>query len=131
MFNVLAKSKIGGLLIFTLFVPGAWAQEKGNNNQELVKSFAVITSFDKEATEYRFDSFGDLYIGIDEISRELNCNQPKKSKGSCEVSIGVKMEMMDGSTKTTITGIVTTEYNIETINTIVKKLKDILSAVAI
>ncbi|WP_284651122.1 hypothetical protein [Flavobacterium terrisoli] len=121
------KNTTAVLLMVILAIPPGKAQKNAVTSKLYdFSSGSVITTFNKESTEYRFDSFEDLYNGIDEISKDFIINNPKKSKEPCDISIGVRIEMVDGTEKMIITGAINIDCHEEAVNKATTKLKTML-----
>jgi hypothetical protein len=113
----------------TLFFLNGNAQEKQDFD---FKCASIITSYNKEVTEYKFKSFEDLDLGLDGIIKELDFNGKEKGKKEeCQITIAIRVEMMLGFATVVVSESITTNCNDKTVGMAANKLKIILTAIAI
>lgn len=113
-------------LIITVMAFKINAQEKQDFD---FKCASIITSHNMEVVEYKFKSFEDLDLGLDEIIEELDFSG-KERKESCKMTITIRLEMLFGIATGLISESITTSCNDENAGLAAKKLKKILVAIA-
>lgn len=122
------KNLLFGLLAIFSFLLNGNAQEKSDINQKIdFKSASLITTYEKEVTEYKFLSLAELNEEVDQIIQELDSSHSENTKhNSCEVTIEIKIEVAFGETKGLVSGVIISnciESNVAT-----KRLKAMLLA---
>lgn len=92
------KNIFFSLLALLLFVFIGRAQ----GEESYFRSGSIVTSFDKEITEYKFQSLDDLNEELEEIINELGSDKRRKVKENCEILIELRLEFGIGATKVSI-----------------------------
>jgi hypothetical protein len=124
------KNVLFGLIAIVVFVFNANAQEKSDVNQKAdFKSASLITTYEKEITEYKFLSLIELNEEADQIIQEFDFGNSQNTKqNSCEITIEIKVEVSIGVARANVSGLITTSC-IEAVDA-TKRLKAMLLVVA-
>jgi lysozyme family protein len=124
------KKPLFGLLAIVSFVFNGIAQEKKDINQKAdFKSASLITTYEKEITEYKFLSLKELTEETDQIIQEFDFSNSENNKqNTCEIKIEIKVEVAIGDTRGLVSGLIIT--NCIGATTAAKKLKAMLLAAA-
>lgn len=124
------KKPLFGLLAIVSFVFNGVAQEKSDINQKVdFKSASLITTYEKEVTEYKFLSLEELNQEVDQIIQEFNFSNSENNKqNTCEITIEIKVEVAFGATRGLVSGLIITGCSDPT--TATKRLKAMLLAAA-
>lgn len=124
------KNQLFGLLAIVSFVFNGIAQEKSDIKQKAdFKSASLITTYEKEVTEYKFLSLEELNEGADQIIQEFDFSNSEKNKqNTCEITIEIKVEVAIGGTRGLVSGLIITNCSDATTTT--KRLKAMLLAAA-
>jgi hypothetical protein len=124
------KNVLYGLIAIVSFVFNANAQEKSDVNQKAdFKSASLITTYEKEITEYKFLSLIELNEEADQIIHEFDFSNSQKTKqNNCEITIEIKVEVSIGVAKANVSGLITTSC-IEAVDA-TKRLKAMLLVAA-
>ncbi len=104
------KNLLFGLIAIISFVLNANAQEKSDENQRAdFKSASLITTYEKEITEYKFLSLIELNEEADQIIKEFDFSNSQNTKqNSCEITIEIKVEVSIGVAKANFSGLIIT-----------------------
>ena len=104
------KNLIFGLIAIVSFVFNGIAQEKSDINQKAeFKSASLITTYEKEVTEYKFLSLAELNEEADQIIQEFDFNNSENTKqNNSEITIEIKVEVTIGIAKAFVSGLITT-----------------------
>jgi len=104
------KNVLFGLIAIVSFVLNADAQEKSDVNQKAdFQSASLITTYEKEITEYKFLSLIELNEEADQIIQEFDFSNSQNTKqNSCEITIEIKVEVSIGVAKANVSGLITT-----------------------
>ena len=104
------KNLLFGLIAIVLFASEGNAQEKSGVNQKAdFKSASLITSYEKEVTEYKFLSLLELNEEADQIIQEFDFSNSEKTKqNACELTIEIKIELTIGASRGLISGLIIT-----------------------
>ncbi len=124
------KKLLFGLLAIVSFVFNGIAQEKSDINQKAdFKSASLITTYEKEVTEYKFLSLEELNQEADHIIQEFDFSNSENNKqNTCEITIEIKVEVAIGATRGLVSGLIITNCSDATTET--KRLKAMLLAAA-
>lgn len=124
------KNLLFGLLAIVSFLLNGNAQEKSDLNQKIdFKNASLITTYEKEVTEYKFFSLAELNEEVDLIIQELDCSHSDNIKhNSSEITIEIKIEVAIGETKGLVSGVIIS--NCSESNVATKRLKAMLLAAA-
>ncbi|MCF6128575.1 hypothetical protein L1S35_02755 [Flavobacterium sp. AS60] len=124
------KNLLFGSIAIALFVFNANAQQKSEVTQKAdFISASLITSYEKEVTEYKFLSLTELNEEAEQIIQEFNFdNFDNSKKRTCAITIEIKVEVTIGTTKGIVSGLIIT--NCSDATTATKKLKEMLLAAA-
>jgi hypothetical protein len=124
------KNVLFGLIAIVSFVLNADAQEKSDVNQKAdFKSASLITTYEKEITEYKFLSLIELNEEADQIIQEFDFSNSQNTKqNTCEITIEIKLEVSIGVAKANVSGLITTSC-IEAVDA-TKRLKAMLLVAA-
>lgn len=124
------KKAILGLIAIVLVVFNGTAQEKNDINQKaLFESASLITSFDKEITEYKFLSLIELNEEVEQIINEFDfSNSGNTKQNTCEITIQIKIEVTIGVAKGLFSGSIISSCTDAVVST--KRLKAMLLAAA-
>lgn len=125
------KNLLFGLIAIVSFVFNANAQEKSDINQKAdFQSASLITTYQKEITEYKFLSLIELDEEADQIIQEFDFSNSQNTKQNiCEITIEIKVEVNIGAVKGLISGLIITNCSEAVAAT--KRLKTMLLVVAI
>ena len=125
------KNVLFGIIVCVLFAFNGIAQGyKDVNQKPEFKSASLITSFEKEITEYKFYSFVELDEEADQIIQEFDFNNSENEKqNACEVIIEIKVEITIGAARGIMSGSIITSCSDAAAAT--KRLKAMLLAAAI
>ena len=104
------KNVLFGLIAIISFVLNTNAQEKSDVNQKAdFQSASLITTYEKEITEYKFLSLIELNEEADQIIQEFDFSNSQKTKqNTCEITIEIKVEVSIGVAKANVSGLITT-----------------------
>lgn len=104
------KNVLFGLIAIVSFVLNADAQEKSDVNQKAdFQSASLITTYEKEITEYKFLSLIELNEEADQIMQEFDFSNSQNTKqNSCEITIEIKVEVSIGAVKGLMSGLIIT-----------------------
>lgn len=104
------KNLIFGSIAIVSFVFNGIAQEKNDINQKVeFKSASLITTYEKEVTEYKFLSLTELNEEADQIIQEFDFNNSQNTKQDIsEITIEIKVEVTIGIAKAFMSGLITT-----------------------
>ncbi|MDI1316740.1 hypothetical protein [Flavobacterium sp.] len=95
-------------------------------------SASILTSYNKEVVEYKFKSLADLNLGLDEIIEEFDFKGKKiEKKEGCDITLMIRVEMSLGVASVVLSESITTLCTDENLGIVTKKLKRILTAMAI
>ena len=124
------KNVLFGLIAIISFVLNTNAQEKSDVNQKAdFQSASLITTYEKEITEYKFLSLIELNEEADHIIQEFDFSNSQNTKqNTCEITIEIKVEVSIGVAKANVSGLITTSC-IEAADA-TKRLKAMLLVVA-
>lgn len=124
------RKPLFGLIAIVSFVFNGNAQEKRDINQKAdFKSASLITTYEKEVTEYKFLSLEELNEEADQIIQEFDfSNSGNNKQNTCEIAIEIKIEVVFGVTRGIVSGIIITNCSEATNET--KRLKAMLLAAA-
>jgi len=124
------KNVLFGLIAIVSFVFNADAQEKSDVNQKAdFKSASLITTYEKEITEYKFLSLIELNEEADQIIQEFDFSNSQNTKqNTCEITIEIKVEVSIGAVKGLMSGLIITNCSEAAAAT--KRLKTMLLVVA-
>lgn len=124
------KNLLFGLIAIVSFVFNGIAQEKSDINQQAdFKSASLITTYEKEITEYKFLSLEELNQEVDQIIKEFDFSNSENNKqNNCEITIEIKVEVVIGAARGLVSGLIITNCSAATTET--KKLKEMLLAAA-
>ena len=124
------KNVLFGLIAIVSFVFNAGAQEKSDVNQKAdFQSASLITTYEKEITEYKFLSLIELNEEADQIIQEFDFSNSKSTKqNTCEITIEIKVEVSIGAVKGLMSGLIITNCSEAAAAT--KRLKSMLLVVA-
>jgi hypothetical protein len=103
------KNVLFGLIAIVSLVFNANAQEKSDVNQKTdFKSASLITTYEKEITEYKFLSLIELNEEADHIIQEFDFSNSQNTKqNTCEITIEIKVEVSIGVAKANVSGLIT------------------------
>ncbi|MEO5776514.1 MAG: hypothetical protein ABIQ27_06395 [Flavobacterium sp.] len=104
------KNILFGAIAIVLFAFNGNAQEKSDINHHVdFKSASLITSCEKEITEYKFLSLEELNEEADQIIREFGFSNSENTKqNTCEVTIEIKIEVTIGVARGLMSGLIIT-----------------------
>ncbi len=124
------KNVLFGLIAIISFVLNTNAQEKSDVNQKAdFQSASLITTYEKEITEYKFLSLIELNEEADQIIQEFDfSNSQNAIQNTCEITIEIKVEVSIGVAKANVSGLITTSC-IEAVDA-TKRLKAMLLVAA-
>jgi hypothetical protein len=124
------KKPLFGLIAIVSFVFNGIAQEKSNINQKAdFKSASLITTYEKEVTEYKFLSLDELNQEAEQIIYEFDFSNSENTKqNTCEIKIEIKVEVAIGGTKGLVSGLIITNCSDAAVAT--KRLKAMILAAA-
>ena len=122
------KNLLFGLIAIVTFIFNGIAQEKSDAIQKVeFKNASLITTCEKEITEYKFLSLTELNEEVDQIIQELDLrNFPKTKQNACEVTVEIKVEVAIGAAKGLMSGLIT--VNCVDSETVAKRLKEMILA---
>ena len=124
------KNVLFGLIAIVSFVLNTNAQEKSDINQKTdFQSASLITTYEKEITEYKFLSLIELNEEADQIIQEFDFSNSQNTKqNTCEITIEIKVEVSIGAVKGLMSGLIITNCSEAAAAT--KRLKSMLLLVA-
>lgn len=124
------KNAVFGLIAIVLVVFNGVAQEKKDINQKAVfENASLITSFNKEITEYKFLTLIELNEEVEQIINEFDFNNSENTKqNACEITIQIKIEVTIGVAKGLFSGSIISSCADAVAST--KRLKAMLLAAA-
>ena len=124
------KNVLYGLIAIVSFVFNAGAQEKSDVNQKAYfQSASLITTYEKEITEYKFLSLIELNEEADQIIQEFDFSNSQSTKqNTCEITIEIKVEVSIGTVKGLMSGLIISNCSEAAAAT--KRLKSMLLVVA-
>ncbi|MDN3678587.1 hypothetical protein QWY90_14825 [Flavobacterium paronense] len=107
------KNLVFGLIAIVFFVFNGIAQEKSDLNQKAeFRSASLITTYEKEVTEYKFLSLAELNEEADQIIQEFDFDNSQNTKqNTCEITIEIKVEVTIGISKAFVSGLITSCCN--------------------
>jgi hypothetical protein len=122
------KNLLFGLIAIVTFIFNGIAQEKSDTIQKVeFKNASLITTCEKEITEYKFLSLTELNEEVDQIIQELDLrNFPKTKQNVCELIVEIKVEVAIGVAKGLMSGLIT--VNCVDSETVAKRLKEMILA---
>jgi hypothetical protein len=126
------KMKATSLSLIALFLVGfaGYAQDKEAIKYGYdFKSGSIITSYNKEIIEYKFQSVSDLAEGIDEVIKGIDFNDPENEKQECLITIELKLEAGLGISKALISEVIKTNCFDVSSEVELQKLKELIIAV--
>lgn len=102
------KNLLFGLMAMFSFVFNGIAQGNSDINQKAdFKSASLITTFEKEVTEYKFLSLAELNEEADQIIQEFDFSNSENIKqNSCEITIEIKVEVAIGAARGLMSGLI-------------------------
>jgi hypothetical protein len=112
------------------FVGNAQEKEEMKKGYDF-KGGSIITSFNKEIIEYKFQSVDDLTEGIDEVINGIGFDNPENSKQECVLTIELRLEAGIGISKALISETIKTNCFEVSSEIELKKLKELIIAVAL
>lgn len=122
------KNLLFGSIAIVTFIFNGIAQEKSDAIQKVeFKNASLITTCEKEITEYKFLSLTELNEEVDQIIQELDLrNFPKIKQNVCELTVEIKVEVAIGVAKGLMSGLITVNY-VDS-ETVAKRLKEMILA---
>lgn len=122
------KNLLFGSIAIVTFIFNGIAQEKSDAIQKVeFKNASLITTCEKEITEYKFLSLTELNEEVDQIIQELDLiNFPKTKQNVCELTVEIKVEVAIGVAKGLMSGLIT--VNCVDSETVAKRLKEMILA---
>lgn len=122
------KNLLFGSIAIVTFIFNGIAQEKSDAIQKVeFKNASLITTCEKEITEYKFLSLTELNEEVDQIIQELDLrNFPKTKQNVCELTVEIKVEVAIGVAKGLMSGLITVNY-VDS-ETVAKRLKEMILA---
>lgn len=102
------KNLLFGLIAIVSFVFNGIAQGNSDIKQKAdFKSASLITTFEKEVTEYKFLSLAELNEEADQIIQEFDFSNSESTKqNSCELTIEIKVEVAIGAARGLMSGLI-------------------------
>lgn len=102
------KNRLFGLMAMFSFVFNGIAQGNSDINQKAdFKSASLITTFEKEVTEYKFLSLAELNEEADQIIQEFDFSNSENIKqNNCEITIEIKVEVAIGAARGLMSGLI-------------------------
>ena len=102
------KNLLFGLMAMFSFVFNGIAQRNSDINQKAdFKSASLITTFEKEVTEYKFLSLAELNEEADQIIQEFDFSNSENIKqNNCEITIEIKVEVAIGAARGLMSGLI-------------------------
>ena len=119
-----------GLVIIALVFIGHAQEQKDFDQKCDFKSGSIVTKFDNETIEYKFQSLEDLNEEIDNIVKEFDFQSEKTAK-DCKVSIELKLEIGEGIETVSLSQKIVINCFKQDTTVITKKLKAVLLAAVI
>ena len=124
------KSVLFGIVIIALVFIGHAQEQKDFDQKDNFKGGSIVTNFDNETIEYKFQSLDDLNEEIENIVKEID-RQGGKSTKDCKVSIELKLEMGEGIETVSLSQKIVINCFKQDTTMITKKLKAVLLAAVI
>ena len=124
------KSVLFGIVIIALVFIGHAQEQKDFDQKDNFKGGSIVTNFDNETIEYKFQSLEDLNEEIDSIVKEIDLQGGKSTK-DCKVSIELKLEIGEGIETVSLSQKIVINCFKQDTTVITKKLKAVLLAAVI